>query len=107
MTGLEDRKDAFEAKYAHEEQMDFATEARACKLFGLIIAEKLGFEGDEAQSYAMDVVEANLEEAGFEDVFRKVRPDLENKDASVSDHELNVLMDQALAQAKAQLAAGE
>ena len=81
--------------------------SKACKLFGLIIAEKLGFEGDEAQSYAMDVVEANLEEAGFEDVFRKVRPDLENKDASVSDHELNVLMDQALAQAKAQLAAGE
>jgi len=107
MTGLDEREAAFEAKYAHEEQMDFATEARACKLFGLIIAEKLGFEGAEADSYAMDVVEANLEEAGFEDVFRKVRPDLDGKDASLSDHELNVLMDQALAQAKAQIAAGE
>ncbi|MGH1399545.1 MAG: DUF1476 domain-containing protein [Alphaproteobacteria bacterium] len=104
MTGLDDRKDAFEAKYAHEEQMDFAVEARACKLFGLIIAEKIGLNGEEAQSYAMDVVEANLEEAGFEDVFRKVRPDLDGKGVEYTDHELNTLMDQAVSEAKTQLA---
>ena len=105
MTGMDDRKDAIEAKYAHEEQMDFQTEARCCKLFGLKIAEKLGFEGEEAKSYAMDVVSANLEEAGFEDVFRKVRPDLDAKNIEYTEHWLNVTIDECLVEAKKQLAA--
>ena len=106
MTGLDDRKDAMEAKYAHEEQMDFATEARCCKLFGLKIAEKLGLDGEEAQSYAMDVVSANLEEPGFEDVFRKVRPDLEAKNIEYTEHWLNVTIDECLTEARKQLAEG-
>jgi len=106
MTGLDDRKDAMEAKFAHDEQLDFATEARCCKLFGLQIAEKLGLDGDEADSYAMDVVSANLEEPGFEDVFRKVRPDLEAKGAEMSDHLLNSLIEECLVEARKQLAEG-
>ncbi|MFK7840114.1 MAG: DUF1476 domain-containing protein [Bdellovibrionales bacterium] len=106
MTGMDDRKDAMEQKYAHEEQLDFQTEARCCKLFGLKIAEKLGLDGEEAQSYAMDVVAANLEEPGFEDVFRKVRPDLADKNVEISDHVLNTMIEEALAEAKKQLAEG-
>ena len=106
MTGLDDRKDAMEAKFAHDEQLDFATEARCCKLFGLQIAEKLGLEGEEAESYSMDVVAANLEEPGFEDVFRKVRPDLEAKGVEMSDHTLNVTIEECLAEARKQLAEG-
>lgn len=106
MTGLEDRKDAMEAKYAHDEKLDFETEARCCKLFGLNIAEKLGLDGDEANAYAMSVVSANLEEPGFEDVFRKVRPDLEAKGVDMSDHVLNVTIDECLAEARKQLAEG-
>lgn len=106
MTGFDDRKDAMEAKYAHDEALDFNTEARCCKLFGLKIAEKLGLDGEEAKSYAMDVVAANLEEAGFDDVFRKVRPDLEAKGVEVSDHMLDVLIEESLAEARKQLAEG-
>ena len=106
MTGLDDRKDAMEAKYAHDEKLDFDTEARCCKLFGLKIAEKLGLEGDEAKAYAMSVVSANLEEPGFDDVFRKVRPDLEAKGVEMSDHLLNVTIDECLAEARKQLAEG-
>jgi len=106
MTGLDDRKDAMEAKFAHDEQLDFATEARCCKLFGLQIAEKLGLEGEEAESYSMDVVAANLEEPGFEDVFRKVRPDLEAKGVEMSDHILNLTIEGCLAEARKQLAEG-
>ncbi|MGB0718996.1 MAG: DUF1476 domain-containing protein [Bdellovibrionales bacterium] len=106
MTGMEDRQDAFEKKYAHQEQLDFAVEARCCKLFGLIIAEKLGLSGAEAQSYAMEVVESNLEEAGFDDVLRKVKPDLAAKGVEMSDHMLNVELDKALAEAKNQLMNG-
>lgn len=103
MTGLDDRKDAFEAKYAHEAKLGFDVEARCCKLFGLMIAERLGFTGDEAQTYAMQVVEANLEEPGFDDVLRKVKPDLEGKGIEMSDHALNTELDKALAEAKEQL----
>lgn len=103
MTGFEDREQAFENKYAHQEKLDFNVEARCCKLFGLLIAERLGLEGAEAQSYAMEVVEANLEEAGFDDVLRKVKPDLEAKGISISDHILNLELDKALVQAKDQI----
>ena len=106
MTGFDDRKDAMEKKYAHDEQLDFQTEARCCKLFGLQIAEKLGLEGEEAQSYAMTVVSANLEEPGFEDVFRKVRPDLAEKGVELSDHVLNTLIEECLVEARKQLAEG-
>lgn len=106
MTGFDDRKDAMEAKYAHDENLDFQTEARCCKLFGLNIAEKLGLDGDEANAYAMTVVSANLEEPGFEDVFRKVRPDLEAKGVDMSEHVLNVTIDECLAEARKQLTEG-
>lgn len=103
MTGLDDRKDAMEAKYAHDEKLDFQTEARCCKLFGLKIAEQLGLEGDEANVYAMSVVSANLEEPGFDDVFRKVKPDLEAQKIELSDHLLNVQIEECLAEARKQL----
>ncbi len=106
MTGLDDRKDAIEAKYAHDEQLDFQTEARCCKLFGLVIAEKIGLSGDEAEKYAMDVVSANLEEPGFEDVFRKVRPDLDAKNIEYTQNWLETTIAESLAEARKQLAEG-
>lgn len=104
MTGFEDRKDAFENKYAHDEKLSFDTEARCCKIFGLWAAEQLGITGPDADTYAKEVVVSNLEEAGFEDVFRKVRADFEEKGIEVSDHVMHVEMDKALAEAKRQLA---
>ena len=104
--GMDDRKDAMEKKFALDGELDFQTEARCCKLFGLQIAEKLGLEGDEAQSYAMTVVSANLEEPGFDDVFRKVRPDLAEKGVEISDHALESLIGECLTEARKQLAKG-
>lgn len=104
MSSMDDREKALENKYAHEEQLDFNTEARCCKLFGLWVAEKLGLDGDEAVTYSKSVVEANLEEAGFDDVLRKVRPDLEAKGLDISDHVLNTELDKCLTEARKQLA---
>ena len=104
MSTFDKREAGFEKKFAHDEEMDFATEARACKIFGLWIAEQLNLEGDDAMTYAGTVIEANLEEPGFEDVFRKVRPDLKEKGVEISDHVLNVEMDKAVSEARAQLA---
>ncbi|MEO0569120.1 MAG: DUF1476 domain-containing protein [Pseudomonadota bacterium] len=76
MSTFEDRENAFENKYAHDEQMKFKAEARRNKLVGLWAAELLGKSGDEAEAYAKDVVMADFEEAGHEDVVRKVAGDL-------------------------------
>lgn len=106
MTSFEDRESAFEGKFAHEEKMDFAVEARCCKLFGLWVAEKIGLDGADARTYAASVVEANLEEAGFADVLRKVRGDLDAKNIEISDHMLNIELDKALTEAKKQVSEG-
>jgi hypothetical protein len=103
MTAFDDRKDAFERKYAHDEKLGFDVEARCSKLFGLWIAEKLGLSGAEASAYALEVVESNLEEPGFDDVLRKVRGDLEGKGLEISDHMLHIELDKALAEAKKQI----
>ncbi|WP_323768707.1 DUF1476 domain-containing protein [Antarctobacter sp.] len=79
MTTFDDRENAFENKYAHDEEMKFRAEARANKLLGLWAAELLGKTGEDASSYAIEVVKADFEEAGHEDVVRKVAGDLGDK----------------------------
>ena len=103
MTGFEDREKAYESKYAHEEKVGFDVEARCSKLYGLWAAEQIGISGADADTYAMDVVNANLEEPGFEDVLRKVRADFEEKNIDISDHVMRVELDKALAEAKQQI----
>lgn len=103
MSGFEDREKAFESKYAHEEKLGFDVEARGSKLFGLWAAKQMGLEGPDALTYAHEVVESNLEEAGFEDVLRKVRADFEEKNIKVSAHMMKVELDKALEEAKKQI----
>lgn len=76
MTSFDDRENAFEAKFAHDADMQFRAEARRNKLLGLWAAGLMGKTGDEAADYAASVVAADFEEAGFEDVVRKVAEDL-------------------------------
>ncbi len=77
MAGLDDRKDAAEKKYAHDEELAFKANARRAKLLGLWAGEQVGKSGADAEAYAKSVVMADFEEAGDEDVFRKVRADLD------------------------------
>ena len=102
MTGFNDREKAYENKFAQEEKLDFEIEAKTSKLFGLWAAEQMGLAGPDAVTYAGDVVAANIEEAGFNDILRKVRKDFEAKGLSVSDHAMEVALQKALAEAKAQ-----
>lgn len=103
MSGFEDRKDSFEKKYAHDQEMMFRVEARACKLFGLWAAEQLGLSGADAQTYAKEVVGANLEEAGFDDVKRKVMPDFTAKKLTISEHLIDKELEKFVEQAKQQI----
>ena len=82
MSTFDDRETAFEAKFAHDEEMQFNAAARANKLLGLWAAELLGKSGDEAEAYAKTVVVADFEEAGNADVIRKVAGDLGDKSSA-------------------------
>jgi hypothetical protein len=74
MTTFDDRENAFENKFAHDQEMQFKAEARRNKLMGLWVADILEMTGDDAEAYAKSVVLADFEEAGHEDVMRKVLP---------------------------------
>ena len=100
MTTFDGREHAFEAKYAHDQEMKFKAQARANKLLGLWAAEKLGKTGDAAAAYAVEVVKSDFEEAGHEDVVRKVVGDLAGK---VSAEEVRAKMLELQPVAKRQL----
>lgn len=102
MTTFDNRKDAAEKKFAHDAELQFKAGARRNKLLGLWVAEQLGKSGAEAEAYAKSVVMSDFEEAGDEDVFRKVRGDLP---ASVSDHVIRRTMDELMARAVAEIQA--
>ena len=100
MSTFDDRENAFENKFAHDAEMQFKAEARANKLLGLWAAGLLGKTGDEAAEYAKEVVKADFEEAGHEDVYRKVSGDLGDK---ADEATIRAKMAECLTQAKAQL----
>ena len=107
MSSFDNRKDAFESKYAHDQEMMFRAEARCCKLFGLWLAGEMGLTGAEADLYAKEVVSSNLDEAGFDDVKRKVMADIKTKGLDISEHMVDRQLEKAMAEAKAQLLAGK
>ncbi|MEM8773771.1 MAG: DUF1476 domain-containing protein [Pseudomonadota bacterium] len=100
MSTFDDRENAFENMYAHDEEMKFKAEARRNKLVGLWAAELLGKSGDDAEAYAKEVVMADFEEAGHEDVVRKVAGDL--GDLSDAD-KVRAKLDELLAVAQEQI----
>ncbi|MCC5961056.1 DUF1476 domain-containing protein [Roseinatronobacter sp. S2] len=103
MTSLNDRERAFENKFAHDQEMIFKAVARRNKKLGLWAAGLLGKTGDDAEAYAMDVIRADFEEAGHEDVVRKVSADLAGK---ADEATIRGMMATMLSEAKAELAEG-
>jgi hypothetical protein len=103
MAQFDDREKAFEEKYARDTELQFRVGARRNKLLGLWAAEQMGIKGDAAATYAKTVVESDFEQAGDEDVFRKVMADLKAKKVDISDHRLRKRMDELLVEARQQL----
>lgn len=106
MTNMNERRDAFENKFAHDEELKFKATARRNKLLGLWAAEKLGKTGEAAEAYAKEVVASDFEEAGDNDVFRKVRRDFDAAGVAQSDHQIRRTMDELLVVAAEQVAKG-
>ncbi|MDF3413580.1 DUF1476 domain-containing protein [Sulfitobacter sp. M57] len=99
MSTMKDRENAFESKFAHDAETQFKADARRNKLLGLWAADVMGKTGDDAASYAKEVVKSDFEEAGHEDVYRKVAGDLGNKaDEATIRNKMSELMHQARAE---------
>ncbi len=106
MNTFEDRKKGQESKFAFDEEMRFKATARRNKLLGRWAAEKMGLSGDAVESYAKDVVAADFEEAGDDDVVRKVLGDFKAKNVDQSEHQVRRTMDELMATAIDQIKAG-
>ena len=100
MSQFDDRKKGYESKFAHDAELRFKAEARRNRLLGLWAAEKLGKSGDEAAEYAKEVVRADFEEAGDEDVYRKVAGDLGDK---ATEEEIRAKMQELAVEAERQI----
>lgn len=106
MTTFDKRKDAYESKFARDEELRFKSTSRRNKLLGLWAAEKLGKAGDDAQAYAKEVIRSDMQEAGDEDVFRKVRADFDAAGVEQSDHQIRRTMEELMGEAVSQIEAG-
>ncbi|WP_420433203.1 DUF1476 domain-containing protein [Hyphobacterium sp.] len=105
MGGMDDREKGFEGRFAHDQELDFKATVRRNKLLGLWAAELLDKTGDDADAYAKEVVKSDFEEAGHEDVYRKVKGDLDAAGVEISEHVVRTKMDQLLAEARQQIMA--
>ena len=101
MSKFDERQRSFESKFAHDEDVKFKATARRNKLLGLWAAGLLGKTGEDAEAYSKEVVRADFEEAGHEDVVRKLRADLGDK---VDEQTIRAKLDEMLLVAKEQLA---
>jgi hypothetical protein len=107
MSTFDKREDGFEKKFAHDEELRFKATARRNKRLGHWAAEKLGKSGPDADAYATAVINADMEEAGDEDVFRKIRKDFDAAGVTQSDHQIRRTMDELLAVAAEEIKAGK
>ncbi|MBX3567601.1 MAG: DUF1476 domain-containing protein [Rhizobiaceae bacterium] len=103
MSSMKEREEGFERKFAFDEELRFKATARRNKLLGLWAAEKLGKSGADAEAYAKEVVKADFEEAGDDDVLRKVRKDFDAGGIAQTDQQIRQKMTELLAQAVEQI----
>lgn len=103
MTTFDQREQALEAKFVHDETLKFRALARRNRLLGLWAAAKLGLEGEAADAYAKSVVMSDFEEEGDHDVFRKIRADFDRAEVGQSDHQIRRAMDDLLMTASEQV----
>jgi hypothetical protein len=106
MTTFDKREEGFEKRFALDEELKFKASARRNKLLGLWAAEKLGLTGAAADAYSKEVIAADFEEAGDEDVVRKLRKDFDAKGVDQSDHQIRRTMQELMEKAVAQIKAG-
>ena len=98
MSSFEDRKKSFENKFAHDQELQFKVSARRNKYLGEWVSQILNFNSNQEKDYIQSVIKADFAEAGDQDVFRKIKEDLKEK--NVTDEDLRKKMDELNEKAK-------
>ena len=100
MSSFDEREKSFEKKYAYDEELQFKISARRNKYLGQWVSKILGYDEEKEKEYIQSVIKADFQEAGDEDVFRKLKTDL--KDYNISDEEIRKQMDELNEKAKSE-----
>ena len=100
MSSFDDREKSFEKKFAHDEELQFKISARRNKYLGQWVSQILGYDQEKEKEYIQSVIKADFEEAGDEDVFRKLKLDL--KGHNISDDEIRKKMNEFNEKAKSE-----
>ena len=95
-----DREKSFEKKFQMDQELEFKVQARSCKYLAEFVGSKLAKTEEEKQNYAQEIIKADMEEAGTEDVFRKIKKDFQEASVSIDDREIREQMEKALLRAK-------
>ena len=106
MSTFDDREQGFEAKYAHDQDLDFKTSARRNKLLGLWAGDLMGLAQPGLDDYARAVVKSDFEQPGDDDVLRKVFEDLKGAGVAASEGDVRMKMDELMAVAREQIRTG-
>ncbi len=100
MNKFDDRKKSFEKKFQMDEELQFKIAARSNKYLGEWVSSKLGKNEDEKKTYIQEIIKSDLQEAGQEDVFRKIKKDFQAASISIQEIEIRDQMEKALLRAK-------
>ena len=100
MNKFDEREKSFEKKFVKDEELQFKLAARSNKYLGEWVSLKLGKNEEEKKNYIQEIIKADMEEAGSEDVFRKIKNDFKNASISIEDLEIRNQMEKALLRAK-------
>ena len=95
-----DRQKGFEEKFAKDEELQFKVQARSNKYLAEFVSLTLGKTEEEKKNYIQEIIKTDMEEAGQEDVFRKIKKDFQAASISVEEKEIRNQMEQALSRAK-------
>ena len=100
MNKFDDRGKSFEKKFQMDQELQFKVEARSNKYLAEFVSLKLGKTEEEKKNYILEIIKADMEEAGQEDVFRKIKQDFQTASISIEDAEIRDQMKRALLRAK-------
>jgi len=100
MSKFEERKKSFEQKFAKDQELQFKVAARSNKYLGEFVGSRLGKSEEEKKVYIQEIIKADMEEAGTEDVFRKIKKDFQAASITIADSEIREQMEKALSRAK-------
>ena len=100
MSKLDEREKSFEKKFAKDQELQFKVAARSNKYLGEWVSSKLKKNEEDKKNYIQEIIKADMEEAGNEDVFRKVKKDFPLASVSIEDSEIREQMEKALSRAK-------